>query len=298
MGLLKEYFSSIVMEQLLKDSSFLSEVTDLSEYVEAGFLNIPEAGADPLVGEVGTLNPSNLVPRTDTNLQVALRIAQSETTLITNAEKIQLNYNKTQSAVNGHSRSLIRYIARQASQAYSPPSDTSLSPVLATSGDLVSSRREIVEDDIIKLASQFDIMSVDPEDRVLVLHDTHYNQLIKNSQTFKQQIAFKGVLGDLSAKIGKTFGGFKVYVYNDNAIYNASTGVKKAVGVAPAATDAISSFAFSKREVYKALGGNKMFFTPDDPRAQGDIMNFQQAYHVSPLRNNNKFTAAIFSANA
>jgi hypothetical protein len=298
MGLLKEFFSSVVMEQLLKDASFLNEATDFSEYVEAGFLNIPEAGSDPVVGEVGTLNANTLVTRVDTNLQVALKIAQSETTLIANAEKIQLNYNKVQSAVNGHSRGLIKYIARQASQAYAPPADTAFSPVFATSGALVSGRREIVEDDIIKLAAQFDIMAVDTEDRVIVLHDTHYNQLIKNSSTFKQQVAFKGVLGDLSAKIGKTFGGFKVYVYNDNPIYNASTGVKKAVGVAPAATDSISSFAFSKREVYKALGENKMFFTPDDPRAQGDIMNFQQAYMVSALRNSNKFTAAIFSANA
>jgi hypothetical protein len=177
-----------------------------------------------------------------------------------------------------------------------PLSNTILTPVFATTGTVVSGRREITENDIIKMASQFDIMAVEKEDRVCVLHDTHYNQLIANSTTFKNQISFQGMLGSSNAEMKRTFGNFKIYTYNNNAIYDVTTGVKRVLGAAPSANDSISSFFFSKQEVLKALDDPKMFFTPDDPRAQGDIMNFQLPYIVRSIRNN-KFTGAIYAGN-
>jgi hypothetical protein len=301
-GVITEYFSDVVKESLMKAPGFLSAIPDLSANIKNGVFNVPEAGNDPTVGEFGTIDTNILVDRVDSNLAIPLRIATSTTTKVSNAEQIQTKYDKVLSVTKGHKKSILKYIAKWATWNLSPNANTTKSPVFATSGALIGAgaaqRREMTEADIIKLAGLFETLEVPEEDRILVLHGTHYMQLLANSQTFKNMVSFRGALGDLSPKIEKTFGHFEVYTYSDNAIYNATTGVKKVFGAAPAATDAISSFAFSRDEVYKAFGDNEMFYTPKDTRAQGDIMNFQQAYLASPARANNAYTAAIFSANS
>lgn len=293
-GLLKEIWLPIIMEQYSQEPSFLDMVdNDMSALVDNNVINLAEAGLDPEVLVNNTTYPIPTEQREDTPFVLPLDYFDTKNTVIRNAEAMQLAYDKMASVTIGHARALKLKTAGKASHAYTPGQNSTYNPVVATTGaDNGSSFKLITEDDVIKLAERFDEVDA-PDNRVLVLHTKHWNELLRSSQTLKEQ-RYRAPQGTLDRVILE-FAGFRITRFRSDAIFNKGTGVKKAWGAAAApSTDTISSFAFVSSEVMKASGTTDMFSRLKDPDERGDKIGFQQFFLGMPMRN--KYTGAIYSA--
>jgi hypothetical protein len=292
--LFKEIWINQIMEQYNADISWMADVEDMSEWVENNTINLAEAGVNPEVLINNTVYPVAFAERTDLPLALPLDYLDTEGTVIRNARKTELAYNKMASVNRGHSVALQQMGARRAAYFFSPAADDDNTPVLPTSGgDNGAGLCYITEDDILQLSSRFDDINAPRDQRVLVLHSKHLNELAKNSATLKAQQAYQGAVGSISKEVGNLFG-FKIWVYNSSVVYNRNTGAKPAFGAAAAGTDAPSSFAFVKGEVMKAIGDYDFFYRLNDPEQKGDIINYQQRFVALPKRN--KYIGAIYSA--
>lgn len=296
MGVFKEFWLSVIKEQFDQVPSFLQAVTDLSQFVENNKLHLAEAGVDPDVLINVANYPIPIVDREDIPYELSLDTADSENTPIRGVEKVQLSYDKTASVTRRHAAAILNKIAAYATFNFSPSADGTYTPVIPTTGNtaMVSGFKDITEDDVLILADKFDAIDAPDGDRALVLHDKHYNQLLKTSTILREQQKFMGKKGKIDREILNLYG-FDIFKYKSKAVYNKSTGQKKAWGAAAApSTDTISSFAFVGSEVMKAFGDMDMYFRLKDPEHRADIIGFQRRFAVLPMRN--KYIGAIYSA--
>ncbi len=286
-GLNHEIWISEVLDKFYPDWSFLKESRDMSDMVEYNTINLADAGADPEVLVNNNPYPVTFAQRTDTPLALPLDVLDTKGTVVRNAEEKETSYDKMASVVLGHRNALSDKAARLAAHAWAPAADGAATPVIESTGAGANGFKKVTLNDIIDARSKFDAEDTPYGERILVLHPTHYAQLIAEDVEL-----FKGFIGQ---QPGFDLFGFKVYGYSKTPIYNKSTGAKVALGAAAApSTDTISSFFYTKSEVMRAMGTTEMFARLKDPEQKGDIINFQMRFSALPLRN--KALGAVISA--
>lgn len=289
----KEYFTEIIQEQYAQEPTFLDDIeNDMSEFVDNNKIHLSEAGIEPEV----YIDATGDIPseeRTDTPNELVLKTASSKNTIVKNLDELLTSYNKAESVTRGHARGIMRKIASNASHTLTAGTDSLYTPVIGTSGSVVGGFKILTEDDLWILAEKFDAADA-PSNRILVLHDFHFTQLLKTSDSLKMQQGNSNRLGIVGTEL-YNFAGFKIRKFKGGAVFNKTTGIKKAYGAAAApSTDTIASFAFVGSEAMKAFGDSKAYITLDDPTKRADIMGFDRRFLISSLRN--KYIGAIYSA--
>lgn len=287
-GVNKEIWIAEILEKFYPDSSFLTQVRDMTAFVEYNTINLAEAGVDPNVLVNNTTYPVPFAPRVDNPIALPLDTYDTEGTVVRNVEEIESAYDKMASVASGHRNALRSKTAERAAHAYAPDSDDTFTPVLPSTGDTSGEIKKLTLDDVFDLNHRFDLED-QPEDRVLILHPTHYLHLKQeDAKLFKSFVENRRQGFDLL--------GFKTYIYSRTPRFNRSTGIKVPFGAASGGTDTISSVAFIGSEVMKCDGTVEMFARLKDPEQKGDIINFQKRFLALPLRL--KGIGAVYSAEA
>jgi hypothetical protein len=283
-GLQKEIWTDIILEKFYPDGSFLAEGRDMSSLVEFNKINLAEAGADPAVLVNNTAYPINVSTRTDVPKALELSTLDTESTVVRNLEAMELSYDKMASVTRGHKNALLRKAYELGAWNWTPASSTANTPVLTATGDMnaITGYRKLKFEDVLSLETAFDDMDVPEDGRILVLNPKHKADLSLQDMALYKAMMMNGNL--FSFKLRKT---------SVTPKFNATTGVKCAFGAVAAETDTISSFAFYKEEVMKAMGTIEMFYTFRDPANKGDIFNFQLRFVALPMRA--KYISAIYS---
>jgi len=290
-GLNKEVWISQILEKFYPASSFLRYVKDMSVLVENDKINLAQAGVDPTVLVDNNAYPIPSTTRTDSPISLELRKLETENTIIRRPDEIEHSYDKVESVIYGHRMALQTKSLELAAYAYAPVQDSADTPVVAVTGENNSTtgKKRIRIEDILTLKRRFDNKDVPFEERYLVLHPSHVEDLILlDTKVFKDITDFKN---------GQPlrFAGFNLLQCRRNAFYRA--GLKMAFNPATLATDDFCSFAFHSAEVMKADGELYMYETVDDPKERGTIIGFDKRFLALPLRN--KAIGAIISqANA
>lgn len=294
-GLLKEIWIAQFLEKYRQSLAWMSGIElDMTAFVDNNKINLQEAGVDPGVLVNNTVYPIPVEDIDDLPVSIELDTFDTKTTVIRNAESVQYSYDKLEVILRRHRQSLEQAEALKASHAFAPVSNTELTPVIATTGgDNGSGFRFITEDDVFRLAERYDDIDAPQENRHLVLHSRMWNELVRTSPTLKEQRyrMQPGVVGRNFLELAE----FKIWKYRGAAVYNKTTGTKKAYGAAAApATDTISSFAYVGSEACMAMGTLEMFDSLRDVDARGDKIGFQQRFIALPVRN--KYFGAIYAA--
>lgn len=285
-GLQKEIWTDILLEKFYPDNSFISQARDMSALVEFNKINLAEVGANPSVLIDNTSYPIAVSSRTDVPKELALKTLDTTSTVIRNVEAMELVYDKMASVIYGHKQELLKTACKLAAWNWTPSSNSDLTPVLATSGAADGfGKKKLTFKDVLDLMTKFNLADFPADGRIFVLNPTHEAHLIEEDLTLYK-----------AAIVSNTLFGFKLFRTSATPIFNISTGVKVAYGAAPAATDTISSFAYHKDEVMKAMGTIEMFAKYMDPDNKGDVINFQMRYCALPLRST--AISAIYSADA
>jgi hypothetical protein len=284
-GVQKEIWTDIILEKFYPESSFLNEARDMSYLVDFNTINLAEAGATPTAVVDGNFpSADTIAQRTDTAKAISLQTIDTTTTHVKNVEQMESSYDKMSSVVYGHKMEILRTATKLAAWNYAPTSDATDTPVIACTGATNGNQgRKLTFADVLSLMLKFNQLDIPSEGRILVLNPYHEANLIEADIAM-----YRGVLQS------NLLFGFKLYRTSITPYYISSTGVKTAYAATPVSgTDVVSSFAFHKDEVMKAIGSVDMFARYKDPGYKGDLINFQMRFLAKSLRT--KAYAAVYS---
>jgi hypothetical protein len=289
-GLSKEIWLPELMEGFYGDDSFLSEARDMSAFVENDTINLADAGVNPDVLINNTTFPIGITERADIPLALELDLYDTKNTLLRNAEKAELAYDKRSSVLYGHRQALKMKFMEKAIHAYAPDTDGEFTPILTTTGAAnADGFKSLTFEDILTLEGAFDDAEIPSEGRILVLNSKHKSELRKADLKLYTSV--------FSSE--NTYGGFKIYPLSSKRmpVYNKTLGTKAVFGaVAAPTTDTICSVAFQKDEVMRAQGSVDMFERMKDPEARADVLGFQMRGLTSTIRG--RGIAAIYAVTA
>jgi hypothetical protein len=261
------------------DTSFLKYAKDFSQLVENHAINMTDVGVDPDVLINNSTYPISVVDREDTPLRIELDKFETENTLVRSPEVIEYSYNKLESVIMGHRNVLRARTAEKAAHAYAPSANTDFTPLITTTGGTVNGRKRLAVEDILLLKERYDRVDIPYENRYLVLHPSHLNDLILiDLKSFKD-------IADIRDGLPQRLAGFNILQFSKPANYVFSTLTKKSFSAVPAAGDTFCSFSFHSEEVMKADGNVKMYQVKDDPKERATIVGFEKRFIAVPIRN-------------
>jgi hypothetical protein len=276
-GLAAEVWLPDVMEDFYPDNSFLREAEPMDQFVTKDIINLAEAGVDPDVIINNTTYPITETVANDVPHSLALDTYDTTSTIIRNAQAVELVYDQRTLYTNKHKKALLNKFSTKAIHAYAPQSNNSYNPVM------VGTTSDSVLDMIIDLEQKFNDLDVPEENRVLVLCSKDQASIAKEN---------KALYKEFMAKPGSVLYSFKIYRFSKAPAYNKTTGAKIAYGAAlNPTTDILASVAFHSGEVMKAQGTFDFFSRLKDPDVKGDKFNYQMRALALPKRN--KYCGAI-----
>jgi hypothetical protein len=279
MALQKEIWVAGIKENPVPNNSFVLASTDMSEYVEANTLHLAEAGIEPAVHENYFENNEDDLPIADINdipHEVLLKTYSTERTRHRNLQEVELAYNKRESLLNRHKKSLAKNIGVRAAYAWSPGQDDGeFNKVINTAANAS------IIDAIIDMDAFY--MELDMTENLnICLTAAHLARIRKENKVLYNQIKTEGTIYN-----------FKVYFYTKNPIYT-SAGVKKPYGAVKEATDKVASFTWCTDEVFRCFGDVEIYETLRSAASQADEVSFAQRALVGKIRANNpKYLGAI-----
>jgi hypothetical protein len=277
-GLQKEVWVAGIQENPIPNNTFVFASVDMSEHVDNNKINLVEAGIDPDVHEdffAGSEEELPLADISDVPGEVVLRTYSTERTRHRKLQDVELAYNKRQSIINRHKKSLAKNLGVRAAFAWSPATDNTYNKVVNLDGD------DSVIDAIIDLEAFYAEHDI-TDGLNICLTPAHMARIKKEDKKLYKEILDEG-----------TMYSFKVFRYTKNPVYTAA-GVKKPFGSVKEATDKVASFTWVTDEVFRCFGDTEMYATLGAAATQADEISFAQRALVGKIRANSpKYLGAI-----
>lgn len=286
MAVQKEIWMNSIVEGLFADNTFLSKAFNADEFVVQGkTVHIPNAGAASGVVKNRSTFPATVTSRTDIDLTFDLDEYTTNPIKITNADMVELSYNKRESVLKTDKAKLIEEVSNEFIYKWSPV----VAHVIRTTGAAVAAhtdaatgtRNALTSDDIKAAMTVFNKANVPQIGRFLLLDADMYSQLL-DSLTSKQLDAFIALADLKTGVVGQLFS-FNVMMRSKAARYTGGV-LAKLWTTAGAATDLAAALAWHENSVCRALGQGKMFDSVDDPTYYADIYSFLVRAGGRPMR--------------
>lgn len=299
MALQVEIWIKSIIGELFANDSFASRSIDHSEFVNNKTVHVPNAGSAPGVVKNRAVFPATVTSRVDVDLEYSIDEFTVDPIRISNAEKVELSYNKRESIVSQSRSKLANDV--HASLIYSwIPSGVSLLPTEGTAFSAhiptaTGNRKGMTKATVEAAQLLFDSQDIPETGRYMLLDAQMYNQL-KNSMTNNEVVAFLAGADPLKGIIGE-YAGFRFYKRSKVA-KATSAGVLKEWSAAGAATDSAAGIAWQEGCVSRALGASVLFDDEGNPLYYGDIISFLQRAGGKHIRADKKGIALIYQATA
>lgn len=275
MALNVEIWHNFIIENLFANNAFLQKSVDVSGNVLDGkIVHIPNAGAPSNVQRNRTNLPAQVHRRKDVDVTYALDEFTSDPILITNAETVELSYDKVGSVLANDMANL-----RQNMSIWMLYNWFTGANVLKTTGSAVSphltgttgDKKAVALEDIEALQAQFDEEDIPLEGRNLLMDAQMYRQFV-NSLGANDHKDFSSYFNAATGVVGRLFG-FDIMkrsrvatIKNDFSLLSPEDNV---------ATSALAgAVAWQDTMVEKAVGTIKMFEDKGSPTFYGDVYSF------------------------
>lgn len=269
------------MRTAAESLGWYNKIKSFDQYAENDVIHLVHIGVDPTVLINNTSYPLAIETLTDADKAISLDKYQTKPTAITDDEVRALSYDKMASVIERHREAMDNAKYTKAIHALAPNGNTSVTPVLLTSGanDASGVRRVITRADIIAMKKKFDDMKVPVSGRILVLCNEHVNDLLASDQKFADQY-----YNYTSGKIANMYG-FEIYEYQDCPYYNVTTKTKIAYG-ASVSGHKQASIVFYAPRMMKANGTTKTYMSEakSDPQNQQNLINFRTYSICLPMK--------------
>lgn len=282
-GVLTEIWTGELVKTLRKgeEATWIDGVPDYSQYAENDVIHLVDVGADPEVLIDNTTYPIDVEDLEDGDIAISLSKFTTKATRIKDDELYALSYDKIGSVKERHGSAINVAKFKKAAHAFAPDTNTAKTPIIKTTGEVVSGRKMLLRADIISLKKAFDDMGAPKEGRRLVLCSDHVNDLLTQDQKFENQY-----YNYQDGKILKLYG-FEIFEFENCPYYKGVGGkVDQKMGLKekPANTDYQASFAFVTKQMFKSKGSTKMYYSEaaKSPTTQANLINFTHRFIALP----------------
>lgn len=285
MAVQKEIWINTVVEGLFANNSFLSKAFNADEFVNNKTVHIPNAGVASGVVKNRTEFPATVSARVDTDLEFSMDEYTTNPIKITNADQVELSYNKRESVLKQDKAKLIEEVSNDFILSWSPAA----AYVIRTTGAAVAghvpaatgNRKAFTKDDVLAAMNNFNGKDVPQEGRYMLIDAVMYGQLIA-SLTAQESIAFHSQVDVANGVLGKLHT-FNIMMRSKSGRYTAALAAK-AWTAAGAATDHAAVLAWHENSVCRALGDTQMFDSENNPLYYADIYSFLVRAGGRPMR--------------
>ncbi|HLO37245.1 MAG TPA: hypothetical protein VK173_02020, partial [Lacibacter sp.] len=237
MGLDVEVWKKYIIEKLRKDNAFMFMSKDDSRHVLGGaVVHIPQAGDNPVVVKNRNSYPATTVRRTDTDITYVLDSYSTDPTHIPWAEIQTLSYDKLDSVLGGHVRTLGETIADDLLIKWSPVAAqfvlTTGGPTALTQAAVTGqtgTRKIFHQKDLIKAMTAMNVANVPKAGRKALIDDNMFEGFY-DSLSDSQMNAFQQFADNKNGVVGRLHG-FDIMTRSSVLAYSAANAVK-ALGTA------------------------------------------------------------------
>lgn len=251
--LIPEVWADFIVSTLFKNNDFLTYSVDESQYVNAGVVHIPNAGAPSGVRRNRQKLPATVTRRKDVDVLYLLDEFTTDPRLITNAESVQLSYDKMDSATSEDMSYLRQFVADCMIYNWRPQY------FIKTTGKIVNTpvgkgeRKALSIADFRRAKERFNMWSVPKENRFALVETRMLGGVIAELQASENRdysIIYDPVTGTI-----KKIEGFEI-VERETVLYLKQTdGLKTGIG---------------KQTDLFTLSSDSAIYTPEDIQAIED----------------------------
>lgn len=307
MAVTKEVWQDHIEGNLFKNNEFLLSSVDESQYVlEGKVVHIPQAGGTPTISVNAAFGPVTVVQRTDTDITYNLDVYSSQPIGITNAEEVELSYDKRESILSEHEDSLNQTIADYILTKWSPVgniirttgimnNDANSAPVVVPAATPIATGQRLKFGlyDLKAIKTKLDNANIPANDRYGILNVDMYNQLVDDlilSKYRETSLTLDEATGEIKGRLL----GFKIFMRSSVVTYNnAATPVLNAYGSAGATTDNAAGLFWQRNAVGRAKGPTLFYEQIGNPIYQADIYSLMQRMGARIRRVNEENIVAI-----
>lgn len=276
MAVQKENWVNYIIENLFKDNEFLTKCYREDDAVLNGtVVHIPQAGAKPIVRKNRSTLPGVAVQRADSDVTYALDWFTTDPTVITDAEKAEVSYDKMGSVIGEHVETMTDTIADDILYKWAP---TLAAQILRTTGtaDNVAlapgangNRKALLSKDLRNAQAQMNKAGISKADRYALIPEDMMTQLMADTALTGSQIQL--LLDAKEGKVVKLFG-FEIMTRVHAGIYdNTGTPVPKDPSAATATTDNLAVLCWQKNALALARGTVDFYENKKDALYYGDV---------------------------
>lgn len=277
-GVEVEIWANYIIERLWRDNQFLQHMFSDDDKVLAGkIVHIPQPGAKPTVIKNRNTYPATAVRRLDTDIIYPLDEYTTDPTHITDAEKVELSYDKINNVYGDHAGTLAEDVAGDAIYKYLV--DLPQSAIVRTLGggttDVLTGatgqRKKFTVNTLRKVQSAMNKQNVARTDRYALLSSDMYEQLLEDlSITEKRD--FSESHDPKNGIVGRLYG-FNIMERSEVAVATEVNGdvIFKPYGATVEDNDHDVSMFWQKDALARALGEVKFFENPNRAEYYGDV---------------------------
>lgn len=286
-GLQKEIWLDQFRHNFYPKNDFITDGIDWTQYVENDKLNFAAAGGDPTVIKNRTRGqyPIPVEYLDDNPLQVELEEYSSNTTVVHDAEAVELSYDKMETVLVKHRNSIRTSFANSGAYNIAPDTETNHTVVLEATGvDALTGEACLIDDDFSKLRGIWNDLDYPVEGRTIILEAHEVEKLTRNSAIIKNQMGYKGAVGTIDAIVGVVHG-FTIKTRRTNVLYldNAGTYEKQAYGKVETASDLHAAIAYIRKHSFVYADGSANMYDEKSVSYQGHLVNFRKRGLILPF---------------
>lgn len=278
-GVEVEVWANYIIERFWRDNTFLQRAFSDDDKVLAGkVVHIPQPGALPVVVKNRSTLPHTIIRRADYDIVYLLDEYSTDATVITQADKIELSYDKINSVYGDHAGVISQDVAGdmiikwltglpQTNVRYTTGANTS---ELGNS-NMTGTRKVVVHSDLKKFQRDFNAQNLPMEGRQVLFPAFMLDQFLESLGT-TQYRDFSRYVDAKEGVIGRLYG-FDIMQRSEVATVN-NVDVAPSVnpyGAAVSAADSEVALVWHKDSVARALGEVKFFENLDRAEIQGDL---------------------------
>lgn len=276
MAIQKEIWLRDIVEDFFPDDSFVSKSVNDDAWNDGKRVHVPNAGSMPEVEMDRERLPADVEKRTDVDVEYEMHEFTTSPILITNADQVELSYDKRRSVISGSKKMLQKKAHEFILGKWAP---STADHCIVTTGNAVDThlsdttgkRKAITTKELLSLMTLFNDNDIPEEGRYLLLDAHMYTELLASMTESEKQAFFqyadlrKGIVGQLcSINVMRRSSVLRYAVENGNV-----TGI----ATKNAATDCAAGLAWYEGLVRRSRGDVELFEESRSPVYYGDIIS-------------------------
>jgi hypothetical protein len=277
-GVQVELWVKYIIQRFWKDNGFLKFASNDDQYVLQGkVVHIPQPGTAPVVVKNRSSLPATAIKRTDTDITYTLDEYTTDPSILPDADKVELSYDKMNDLYGDHANTISQTVADDLLIKWAPSTTLAVQQfttggtngdTVAASGSMTGTRKGFHADDLKKAMITMNVQNIPKDGRKALIDDNMYDYFLDSLNT-NQMAAYQQTADLKNGIVGRLYG-FDI-ITRSAVLQYSSANVVNVLGASTAVDDNLASLVWHPLAIARAMGEVKFFTDPNNPLYYGDL---------------------------